>query len=495
MNAFLSKLAVLENTHFIGGQWITSTSDQVDIVFNPMDDSEIGTVADGNEEDVDRALLAARTASKGWARQTAAARAQYLYDYAEVIKRHAEDMACLLSLEQGKPILESRSEIAFAIAFLVHAAESGRRIQGEILPGDSQEEQIWIQRVPYGVVAGMTAWNFPTALFARKVGPALIAGNTIVIKPHELTPLTSLALAALAQLAGIPKGVINVVTGRGKVAGQRLVTSPQTDLVSMTGSVRAGKEIYAAGSTAIKSIRLELGGKAPFIVLADADVSCAVDAAVQSKFVNGGQVCTANDRMYIAASVYDEFMEKFIAKVARLRVGNPFSDADIGPRVSAPEVAKLRAILEKANREGAETLLDLNESAGQDPLHTRGNWFFPAVLAVKSNNLSIMKEESFGPIIAAMKIQSFDEAIDYANDVDYGLSAYVFTNSNRHIMRCIEELDFGEIFVNRAAGESVHAFHSGYKLSGIGGEDGKHGIEGYLRKKTMYNHFSSAQGD
>ncbi|HEY0293875.1 MAG TPA: aldehyde dehydrogenase family protein, partial [Bordetella sp.] len=385
---------------------------------------------------------------------------------------------------------EARGEVDFAASFLVHAAEAGRRLQGEILPGDAPEEQIWIQRVPYGVVAAMTAWNFPVALFTRKVGPALIAGNAIVIKPHELTPLTSLALAELAARAGVPAGVLNVVTGLGREAGHRLATSPRADLVSMTGSVRAGREIYAAGSADIKPIRLELGGKAPFIVLADADLDRAAEAAVFSKFLNGGQVCTANDRMYIERGVYDAFLDKLLARVRGLRVGNPFEGADIGPRVSAPEVGKLQGILDGALAEGARGLVDFNRG-GHGDFYARGNWFFPAVLAVPSNGLRIMREETFGPILPVMPVDSFDEALCLANQCDYGLSAYLFTASNRNIMRCVAELAFGEIYVNRGAGESVHAFHAGYKLSGIGGEDGKHGIEGYLRKKTLYNRYAA----
>ncbi|HTK00694.1 MAG TPA: aldehyde dehydrogenase family protein [Bordetella sp.] len=490
MHPFLARLGIPENHLFIEGKWVPSASKETDDVLNPMDDSVIGSVALGNAADMDRALAAAGDSWAAWAERPAAARAAILYDYAALIRRHADDLASLLTLEQGKPIAEARGEVAFAADFLIHAAESARRLQGEILPGDVPHEQIWIQRVPYGVVAAMTAWNFPVALFTRKAGPALVTGNAIVIKPHEVTPLTSLALAALSVQAGVPPGVLNVVTGRGREAGHHLVSSPRTNLVSMTGSVRAGREIYAAGSRDIKSIRLELGGKAPFIVLRDANLDRAVDAAVAAKFVNGGQVCTANDRMYIERDIHDAFMDRFLAKVRALRVGNPFQGVDIGPRVSSPEVAKLRDILAKARDQGAQTLVDMNGAAHGDP-HARGNWFFPAVLAVPSNDLAIMREETFGPIVPVMKVDSFDQALYLANQCDYGLSAYLFTESNRNIMRCVAELEFGEIFVNRGAGESVHAFHAGYKLSGIGGEDGRHGIEGYLRKKTLYNHFGA----
>ncbi|HTK02191.1 MAG TPA: aldehyde dehydrogenase family protein, partial [Bordetella sp.] len=428
MHPFLNRLGIPEDHLFIDGAWVRAGSGKTDSVRNPMDDSVIGSVALGDAADVDRALDAAGRAWATWARRPAAERANLLYAYAAEIRAHAEDMAQLLTLEQGKPLAEARGEIAFAVDFLVHAAESGRRLQGEILPGDTEREQIWIQRVPYGVVAGMTAWNFPAALFTRKAGPALITGNAIVIKPHELTPLTSLALAALAAKAGIPAGVLNVVTGNGRDAGHRMTTSPRTDLVSMTGSVRAGREIYAAASADIKSIRLELGGKAPFIVLDDADLDRAVEAAVFSKFLNGGQVCTANDRMYLQRGIHDAFLDKLLARVRALRVGNPFENADIGPRVSAPEVGKLRAMLDSAAKDGAETLLDLNAVPHGD-FYTKGSWFFPAVLSVRSNDLAIMREETFGPILPVLRVDSFDEALHFANQSDYGLSAYLFTQN------------------------------------------------------------------
>ena len=480
---------IAEQHIFIENQWVFADGDTI-AVNNPVDGQKIGQINETSVPQTDAAVSAALRAFPAWSATPAPERARHLYAFAEQIDTHLEQLALLLTQEQGKPLAEARAEVSFAISFLQHAAESARRLEGEILPGDTRDEFITIHRVPYGVVAGITAWNFPIALFTRKVGPALVTGNTIVIKPHELTPLTALALAELARLAGIPAGVLNVVTGAGRSVGEHLVTHPNVSLVSMTGSVRAGREIYAAASHDIKSIRLELGGKAPFIVLADADLEKAVQAAIQAKFVNGGQVCTANDRMYIEDAVYEKFVEKFVDAVRNLRIGDPLGKVDLGPRASQPEVGKLQAILERACRSGAKVLLDLNASSRPAPAHANGNWFYPAVLEVTSNDLEIMQEETFGPIAPIMRISSLDEAITFANQSKYGLSAYVFTQSNRNIMRCLAELEFGEIFVNRGAGESVHAFHSGYKLSGIGGEDGKHGIEGYLRKKTLYNNFS-----
>ena len=480
------QLGIPANRLFIGGQWVESDSNDIVEVYNPSDETVVGTVCKGTTSDAERAIAAARAAFPAWARESAISRAQLLQRFATLVDEKADTLAELLVSEQGKPLSEAKIEVAFTSLLLRHAAESARWIEGEILPGDAAQEQIWIQRVPFGVVAAMTAWNFPAALFARKVGPALVAGNTIVVKPHELTPLSSLYLAQLASRAGIPAGVLNVVVGAGREVGAHLVTHAQTDLVSLTGSVRAGGEIYAAAAPRLKPLRLELGGKAPFIVMDDANVDAAVSAAIASKFFAGGSVCTSNDRMYLHERVYDQFMEKFLLAVRGLQVGNPMTGVQIGPRISRLEVDKLQKIAQTAESQGATKLW---QHDGHADVFSRGYWFQPTIFSVPNNDFKIMKEETFGPMIAAMKVSDFDEALAYANDSDYGLSAYVFTESNPRIMRCIGELNFGEIYVNRPGGESVHGFHTGYKMSGLGGEDGKHGIEGFLRKKTMYNRY------
>ncbi|HEY4250729.1 MAG TPA: aldehyde dehydrogenase family protein [Roseomonas sp.] len=472
---------------FVGGSWVDSASRDRREIFNPADESTVDAVAAGAIEDADRAVAAARKAQPGWNALTPMERAGFLHRLAALVDEHTETLARMLTAEGGKLLGESRIDVGFCSALLRYAAESARRLQGEILPGEGRNEQIWIQRVPYGVVAGITAWNFPAALFARKAGPSLVTGNTVVIKPHELTPLTTLALAELCRRAGFPEGVVNVLPGDGRTVGAHLVAHKDTDLVTMTGSVRAGGEIYALGAERIKPIRLELGGKAPFLVMADADIDKAVDAAVASKFFFGGSVCTCNDRMYLHRAIHDQFMEKFVAKVRALKVGDPTRDGTtIGPRISKAEVAKLRAMVTKALEQKATTLLDLQSD---DAIFAKGHWAFPMVLSVTSNDDAIMREETFGPVIAAMPVDSFEQAITYANDSEYGLSAYLFTPDNRLIMRAVNELQFGEIYVNRPSGESPHGFHTGYRRSGLGGEDGQHGVEGYMRKKTLYNNY------
>jgi lactaldehyde dehydrogenase/glycolaldehyde dehydrogenase len=255
----------------------------------------------------------------------------------------------------------------------------------------------------------------------------------------------------------------------------------------MTGSARAGGEIYALGAERINPIRLELGGKAPFIVMDDADIDKAVNAAVQSKFFFGGSVCTCNDRMYLHKAIHDEFLDKFLTQVKKLKVGDPTSDVQVGPRISAVEVNKLEAMKARAIEQKATLLI---EGKAQGAGFDRGHWFFLTIFSVKSNDLEIMKQETFGPLIAAMAVDGFDQALAYANDSDYGLSAYLFTCDNRKIMRAVNELEFGEIYINRPSGESPHGFHTGFRKSGLGGEDGQHGIEGFMHKKTLYNNYA-----
>ncbi|RYE40614.1 MAG: aldehyde dehydrogenase family protein [Hyphomicrobiales bacterium] len=368
--------------------------------------------------------------------------------------------------------------------FLRYAAENARRIEGDIVPSDARNEEVWIRRVPHGVVVGLTAWNYLSALAARKLGPALVAGNTFVLKAHEFTPMSGLALAALAEQVGFPAGVFNVVTGIGRTVGEALVASPLSDLVTMTGSTRAGKEIYRAGADLIKVIRLELGGKAPFIVMEDADIDAAVESAVTARFTNCGQICTCNERMYLHERIADEFLDKFVASTRALSIGDPLTNPDIGPKISGPEVEKVAAIVDETIASGAEVLLPGGPL--REGVYAKGHWYAPTVLKLRDNTAPAMRQEIFGPVVPAMSVGSFEEALSLANDSVYGLSAYVYTRDMRRVMRLAEGLEFGEIYCNRTNGELIQGFHTGWKQSGLGGEDGKYGFDGYLRKKTMY---------
>ncbi len=483
----LGKFGVAPGHVFIGGKFIKSTSAEAVEITNPKDESVIFEVARGTAEDATKAIDAAAAAQPAWALRSAIERGDILLKFAALIEEHGDDLAKIATAEHGKPHAVAEAEIGFMLLLMRYVASAARHICGEIHHVESAHEQLWTQRVPYGVTVGLAPWNFPVAIAARKFAPALLAGNSIVVKPHELTPLGTLAVAELARRAGVPDGILNVVTGEGRSVGAALVTDPRTRLVSMTGSTRAGKEIYASAAPDLKVVRLELGGKAPFMVMEDADVDKAVDDAITAKFFCGGQICTANDRMYLHKAIHDEFLEKFLRKVGQLRVGDPNEEVEIGPWVSRAEIKKLDAISADALEEGA-TLLTAPPPKGK--LYEKGNWVFPKVFSVKSNEPRIMRDEIFGPMVAALKVEDFEEALAYANKTRYGLTAYLHTKDNRRIMRCVNELEFGEIFINRTCGESVNGFHTGYKQSGLGGEDGMHGIEGYLRKKSMYNNYA-----
>ncbi len=483
-NPLIAEGHVVDAPMFIGGEWRFDHPDTRIDVENPANEKIIATIASGTADDAAEALMAAGKAQPAWAALPAIDRGRLVSKLADLVAAQADSLARIVTAEQGKPLGQAVGEIGAAEMFLRYAAENARRIEGDILPSDNPDEEIWIRRHPYGVVVGLTAWNYPAALAARKMGPALVAGNTFVLLAHELTPLSGLALAGLAEKAGFPKGVINVVTGRGPIIGQALVESPLSDLVTMTGSTRAGREIYSTGAAQLKVIRLELGGKAPFIVMDDADIDAAVTAAVAARYTNCGQICTCNERMYLHRAIADEFLAKFVDRSRRQTIGDPLGDPDIGPKISGPEVAKVKRIADDGIAAGAEVLLEGGPLSGG--AYEKGHWYAPTVLKVRENSSPVMRNEVFGPVVPALCVDSFEHAIDLANDTEFGLSAYLFTRDISRLMRLPRALKFGEIYFNRANGEQVQGFHTGWGQSGLGGEDGKYGFDGYLRKQTMY---------
>lgn len=470
---------------FIDGDWVTSTSGETIDIISPSTQEIVARVQNGTADEAIEALSAADVAQKEWKKLPARERADLLYKLADEIDSNTEFLAKLLVKEQGKLLKVARFEVAVAASFIRYACEGARRIEGDIIPSDNPNEQIWIQKVPRGVVVAITAWNFPFALAGRKLGPALVAGNTIVIKPTSETPLSTLELGNLANKVGIPKGVINILTGPGRAMGNALVESPICKMVTMTGSTPVGQQIARNAAENLTHVQLELGGKAPFIVFEDADIDAAVDAALHSRFDNCGQVCTCNERMYIQEDIYEVFMEKFIAKVKGLKVGDPMlEDSDMGPKVNANELKHMEHLVKVSLEEGATLATGGKRPEGKE--FEKGFWFEPTVLTDVTQNMTIVHEESFGPILPVLKFKTFDEVIGYANDCEYGLAAMVFTNDMNTIMKCNDELEYGEIYVNRGHGEQHQGFHNGYKKSGSGGEDGKYGFEQYLEKKTFY---------
>ena len=475
---------------YINGQWVDSVSNELDTVYSPTTEEVVGQVQNGNEADALKALQAAEAAQKSWRSTPPRQRAELLFKFAQEIKANADYLAELLVKEQGKLLKVAKMEVAVTASFIEYACEDARRIEGDIIPSDNPGEQIWIQKVPKGVVVAITAWNFPLALAGRKLGPALVAGNTLVIKPTEETPLATLELGYIADKVGIPAGVLNIVTGPGSTMGNALVHSPITKMVTMTGSTPVGQIIAKTAAQNLTHVQLELGGKAPFIVFEDADIDAAVDAALHSRFDNCGQVCTCNERMYLQESIYDVFMEKFMAKVKALKIGDPMlDDTDLGPKVNANEIKNMEALVATSVAEGATVAYGGKQPKGAE--FEKGHWFEPTILTNVTQDMTIVHKESFGPILPVLKFSEFDEVIRYANDSEFGLAAMVFTNDVNKIMKCTSELEYGEVYINRGHGEQHQGFHNGLKLSGTGGEDGKYGFDQYLEKKTFYVNYKA----
>ncbi len=475
---------------FIYGQWVESNSKKTIEVINPSNEEVVAQVQDGTIQDAQLALEAAEKAQKQWKRIPSHARAEYIQRFSDEIRANRDYLAKLLVQEQGKLLKVAYGEVDATSTFLEYACEWAHHIEGDIVPSDNPDEHIWIHKIPKGVVVAITAWNFPLALAGRKIGPALMAGNSIVVKPPLETPLATLELGNYARKAGIPDGVLNIITGDGPNVGSHLVQNPITKMVTMTGSTPTGQAIARSAAGNLANVQLELGGKAPFIVFEDADLDAAVDAALHSRFDNCGQVCTCNERTYVHEAIYDEFMEKFMKKVKAFKVGDPMDpQSDMGPKINAGELKHMEYMVAQALKEGATLLYGGQRPQGK--AFEKGYWFEPTVLTNVTQNMTIVHEESFGPILPILKFKTFEEVVGYANDSIYGLAAMVFTNDMKKILRLNMELEYGEIYINRGHGEQHQGFHNGYKLSGSGGEDGKYGFEQYLEKKTFYVNFKS----
>lgn len=469
----------------IGPHWRGSSDGATRPVLNPATGEPFAKVPEATREDARAALEAAQAAQPAWEALTGVERAAYLKRVAQLIQADAERLARLVVEEQGKPLVEARGEIGGTSGFFDYFTSFARAPMGEIVASDNPDEDIWIRNVPFGAVVGIIPWNYPAALFARKVAPALMAGNTIVVKPHEDTPLSAIELARICEQAGIPPGVVNVITGAGTAVGDALVRDEITQLVTVTGSVRAGRQILAAASENITVVSLELGGKAPFIVMDDANLDAAVRNAIHARFVNCGQVCTCNERTYVQRRVYDQFIDRYVSIASNLRLGNPMrTDIDLGPKVNLMELEKLERMVARAQEQGAQVATGGKRPEGDE--FQRGFWYAPTVLTGVRNDMEIMQQEIFGPISPVMPFDDFEEAIALANDTKYGLSAYLFTNDLKRMMRAVQAVRSGEIYINKIGPEQFQGFHTGYRLSGMGGDDGHHGYDHYFRKKTVY---------
>lgn len=467
---------------YINGRFVEARSGRWIDVLNPSTEEVVSRQPEGTIEDVDEALDAARAAQKAWAALPAIERAKYLNRLADGVRKRRDSFIDIIMREQGKTRTWATVEVDVTADYFDYMASFARQIEGEVIPSDRKGETIILTRRPIGVVAGILPWNFPFFLIARKAGASLIAGCTIVLKPSQLTPENCCEFAHVVEESGLPAGVINIVTGKGSVVGNAMAESAKTDIVSVTGSVSAGQSIMAAASQNITKVSLELGGKAPAIVFPDADIEKAAQWIVDSRIGNNGQICNNAERVYVHRSVKDKFTEILVSKMKAVKVGDPCKDdtVDMGPLVEKKALESVTAKVEHAIAQGATVL------CGGKPLGGKG-YFYPAtVLGNCTQDMDIVHEETFGPVLPIVEFDNIEQVIAWANDVEYGLASAVYTKDIDTAARVCRELEFGETYINRENFEAIQGFHAGVKKSGIGGADGKHGIEEYLVTHVTY---------
>lgn len=452
-------------------------------VRNPANGELLARIPEASAAQVDSAIGAARAAQKAWAAKPAIERAGYLRKIAEKVRANAPRLAKIITAEQGKVPALAEVEVNFTADYLDYMAEWARRLEGEVLTSDRAGEHIFLLRKPVGVVAGILPWNFPFFLIARKMAPALLTGNTIVIKPSEETPINCFEFARLVAETDLPTGVFNVVGGTGASAGSALTSHAGVDLISFTGSVATGSRIMAAAAPNITKLNLELGGKAPAIVLADADLELAVNAIKASRVINTGQVCNCAERVYVQRQVADQFIEKIAAAMAATRFGDPNvqADLDMGPLVNQIGLDKVAQMVRTATGQGAQVI-----TGGAVADLGKGFHYQPTVLAGCKGDMEIMRKEIFGPVLPIQVVDDLDEAIALANDSDYGLTSSIYTRHLSAALKASRELDFGETYINRENFEAMQGFHAGTRKSGIGGADGKHGLYEYTHTHVVY---------
>jgi len=458
-------------------------SDRLIEVRNPANGELLARIPEASTEQVDRAIAAARQAQKGWAARPAIERAGYLRRIADKVRANAPRLARIITQEGGKVPALAEVEVNFTADYLDYMAEWARRLEGEVLTSDRAGEHIFLLRKPLGVVAGILPWNFPFFLIARKMAPALLTGNTIVIKPSEETPINCFEFARLVAEVDLPTGVFNVVGGTGAGAGSALTSHAGVDLISFTGSVGTGSRIMAAAAPHITKLNLELGGKAPAIVLADADLDLAVNAIKASRVINSGQVCNCAERVYVERKVADQFIDRIASAMAATRYGDPSaqSDLDMGPLINQAGLDKVAQMVRTAVGQGAQVI-----TGGNVADLGKGFHYQPTVLAGCATDMEIMRKEIFGPVLPIQIVDDLDEAIARANDSEYGLTSSIYTRNLSAALKASRELDFGETYINRENFEAMQGFHAGTRKSGIGGADGKHGLYEYTHTHVIY---------
>ena len=464
----------------IDGAWQDARDGVSFAVRNPADDTCVGTVPGCGAADVERAIEAAHAAFAGWRDTPAKTRGQLLRRWFDLILAHRDDLAAIMVSEQGKPLAEAHGEIEYAASFIEWFAEEARRVYGDVVPSPWPDRRMFTLRRPVGVAALITPWNFPAAMLTRKAGAALAAGCTVVAKPASQTPFTALALAELAQRAGLPPGVLNVVTGDAATIGVVFTSHHLVRKVSFTGSTAVGKQLLAQGAGTLKRVSLELGGNAPFIVFDDADLDAAVAGALASKYRNTGQTCVCANRVFVQETVFDAFARKFAAAVAQLKVGDGFTPGvETGPLISAAALEKVEAHVADALAHGATLLTG-------GARHALGGRFFePTVLADCTPDMQVCRDETFGPVAPLIRFTDEAEAIRMANATEYGLAAYAYTHNLGRAWRLAERLDYGMVGINAGVISTAEAAFGGVKQSGLGREGGRSGIDEYLETRYV----------
>lgn len=465
---------LLKEQAFINGQWIST--DKTFEVDNPFDNGVIATVADCGPEHAEEAIDAAEKAFISWGKTTAKERSNLLLSWYQLIIDNADDLAEILTIEQGKPLQEARNEIVYGASYIKWFAEEALRINGDLLPSPDGNKQIQIHKLPVGVVGIITPWNFPQAMIARKVAPALAAGCTVVIKPAAETPLSALAMVELADQAGIPKGVINLVpTTNSSEVGKAMTSSPKVRKISFTGSTAVGKKLIAQSAENVQKVTMELGGNAPFIVFDDADIDAAVDGLMASKFRNSGQTCVCANRIFVHENLYQEFIKIIGKRVSGLTLGNGLSDGvEITPLINQSGIDKVLRLIKSSTESGAEILV------GGDMSKEFTNIIQPTVLSNVTADMEIACEEIFGPVIALIPFSDEDEVIAAANSTPAGLASYAYTEDRQRIQRLIQNLEYGMVGINTGMLSNEMAPFGGVKESGMGREGSKYGISDYL---------------
>ena len=472
--------SLLRQACYINGLWVDADNGQTITVSNPATGDVVASVPNAGAAEARRAIDAAEASLPAWRALKAVDRSRVLRRWFELMLEHQDDLALLMTLEQGKPLAEAKGEILYAASYLEWFAEEAKRIYGETIPSPFADRKLIVLREPVGVCAAITPWNFPSAMITRKVGPALAAGCTMVLKPAEQTPLSALALAELAERAGVPKGVFNVVTGDARAIGGELTSSPTVRKLSFTGSTEVGRLLMAQCAPSIKKLSLELGGNAPFIVFDDADLDAAVTGAMASKFRNSGQTCVCANRLLVQSGVYDEFASKLAHAVAQLKVGNGLDEGVTqGPLIDEAALDKVELLIGDAVTKGAKILSGGNR-------HALGRtWYEPTILTNMSSGMSIAKEEVFGPVAPLFCFDTEEEVVKQANATEYGLAAYFYSRDIGRIWRVSEALEYGMVGINSGVISTEVAPFGGVKNSGLAREGSHHGIEEYTELKYL----------